>query len=336
MKSLWKCICAGLLCSVLILTACSNEINYSTTILETAAESKIISTSNLTTLFVTEGIANTAAVPEKETVSVREQEESINIDGLAHSYAKSLIRKLNNQDDKIKFRVVGMDSDDIIGMRGCMSSLYLLDMDFDGIPELFAGTFGNLGVGTYDIYKSDGTLIYTLFNIETPNGGYVFNNTIYYSTYNGFAGYVKAAQNLPSLQLKSKWPSEEDTADVEIITETGDVIMQQGITYDEFKDLFTKYLGVEYDLLFGEDKKIGVGVSMPNGIGKTIPNITIEEYKSRYFDNESSLYESGVSYPSVNGYLRVPDPENYTEEDIYNCLAELLSEYEKISRLQEE
>lgn len=334
MKLLRKFRFASLLCYVLILTACNNEITYSTTILGTGVESTIISTSNLTISSETESIINTATVLQNETLFVQEREESINIDELAHSYAKSLIRKLENQGDKIEFQVVGMDSDDIIGMRGCMSAIYLIDIDFDGIPELFAGNFGNLGVGTYDIYKSDGTLIYTLFNIEAPNGGYVFNDAIYYSTYNGFAGCVKVAEGLPALQLKSKWPSEEDIADVEIITETDDVIIQQGITYDEFKALFTKYLGADYDLLYGEDKKNGVGVSMLNGIEKTIPNITVEEYKSRYSDNEARLYESTAYYPSVNGYLRVPNPENYTEEDINNCLVELLTEYEELTAIQ--
>lgn len=336
MRLLRKFKFAGLLCSVIILTACSNEINYSATTKEVVGETTVISTPNFTVQYGTEVIANTAAVPEKETVSLQEQKESINVDELAHSYAKSLIKKLENQGDKIEFRTVGMNSDDIIGMRGCMSSLYLIDIDFDGIPELFAGNFGNLGVGTYDIYKSDGTLIYTLFNIEAPGGGEVFNNTIYYSTYNGFAGRVKVAQGLPSLQLKSKWPSEEDTADVEITTETGDVIIRQGINYDEFRALFTEYLGAEYDLLYGECEKNGVNVSMPNGIEKTVPNITAEQYKSRYSDNDVKLHGNTSFYPSVSGYLRVPDPENYTEEDVYNCLVELLSEYEKISRLQEE
>ena len=30
----------------------------------------------------------------------------------------------------------------------------------------------------------------------------------------------------------------------------------------------------------------------------------------------------------ISVYLRVPDPENYTEEDIYDCLLGLLQEYE--------
>ena len=33
-------------------------------------------------------------------------------------------------------------------------------------------------------------------------------------------------------------------------------------------------------------------------------------------------------YICIRDYLRVPDPENYTEEDIYDCLLGLLQEYE--------
>ena len=58
-----------------------------------------------------------------------------------------------------------------------------------------------------------------------------------------------------------------------------------------------------------------------------------EEYQKLIEDSFGISYESLQPIDLednryISGYLRVPDPENYTEEDIYNCLLGLLQEYE--------
>ena len=58
-----------------------------------------------------------------------------------------------------------------------------------------------------------------------------------------------------------------------------------------------------------------------------------EEYQKLIEDSFGISYDSlqpiDLEYNRyISGYLRVPDPENYTEEDIYNCLLTLLQEYE--------
>lgn len=81
-----------------------------------------------------------------------------------------------------------------------------------------------------------------------------------------------------------------------------------------------------------------------NGEKQVLDNPTLEEAENAfskflctdYSKLASISEEEEPPFVFARGYLRVPDPENYSEEDIYNCLVELLSEYEKISRLQEE
>lgn len=43
----------------------------------------------------------------------------------------------------------------------------------------------------------------------------------------------------------------------------------------------------------------------------------------------TTLYEQGTNIPVIRGAIQVPDPTNYAEEDLYNCLLPLLQQYEE-------
>ena len=74
-----------------------------------------------------------------------------------------------------------------------------------------------------------------------------------------------------------------------VITESGAVVTFENQSEDDIKALYKQYLNVDYAAL------------------------------------ERSTPEN--TYTVLRGHLAVPDPENYTEEDIYNCLVPLLNEY---------
>lgn len=264
------------LISLFVFTSCGNKDINKATISETVSESTVISV--------------TTSITESEIVL----EISTDMDKTAHIYTKSLMKKLENDKD---FGAVGKEPDDIIGMRGFNSVLYLIDIDFDGTPELFAGRVGTIGWGLYEVFKEDGSSMGNVYCSSMPESGVKANGYIYvFSGRNPYPGWVKLVSGFPSIHIMGFADFEGSGNDVQILDGSSEKILE-GLTFEEYKALYPEYLGVDYDVLTEH--------------------------------NETS------DYIFAEGYLRVPDPENYTEEDIYNCLAELLSEYEKILMFQE-
>lgn len=175
---------------------------------------------------------------------------------------------------------------------------FFLDTNFDGVPELFVGGYGTMGTGRYSIYDAaNGSKYGNAFFTHRLDGFCIANGSMYVSSGNNwYHGWTKLCVGLPSVHIKLS-SSETELYDVDISI-NGEKQTLEMLTFNEFKALYPKYLGVEYD-----DLQL---------IGK----------------------DEDIPFVYVRDYLRVPNPENYTEEDIYNCLVELLAEYEELATEQ--
>lgn len=111
----------------------------------------------------------------------------------------------------------------------------------------------------------------------------------------GQPGYVKISKNFPSVVI-SNWPV------IEINGNNCDIKIT-----DEF----------------GNVEEI---------IGKTFDDF--KKIVADFFNVEYDEFLKKTNYVCVNGSLIVPNSENYTEEDIYNCILELLNEYEELTAEQ--
>lgn len=84
-----------------------------------------------------------------------------------------------------------------MGLNTCLS---FLDIDFDGIPELFAGCNGIIGSGTKDVFKPDGTKFASDFTCASALGcGCIVDNVIYMPTGRNIpSGWYKLVDGTPS------------------------------------------------------------------------------------------------------------------------------------------
>lgn len=292
-----KCLFLKILILFSILTACTtNQGNvYNKTITDSKTKVENTSSEDLTENFA-EIISNKPEIKSQTTVIISKMPEnhSQSVRELSKIYAASIMDKLAaDSEDKYGFTPMNMEDD-----MSLNSVLCLIDIDFDGLPELFAGRVGTIGEGSFEVFKPDGSSIGTVTCASGLGYGVQADGYIYvFSGRNPYPGWVKLVSGFPSIHIMGFADLEGSGNDVQILDGSSEKILE-GLTFEEYKALYPEYLGVDYDALTEH--------------------------------NETS------DYIFAEGYLRVPDPENYTEEDIYNCLAELLSEYEKISQLQEE
>ena len=169
------------------------------------------------------------------------------------------------------------------------AELRLLDIDFDGVPELFTTSHGTMGTGGHSIYTADGQFygygLYTIcFSDFMTDGKAVYAPSGSNSTF----GYTKLAVGLPYVRTNGGGFFNGLETPVNICTD-GNKVETTISSEEEYQKLIEDSFGISYDSL-------------------------------QPIDLEYNRY--------ISGYLRVPDPENYTEEDIYNCLLTLLQEYE--------
>lgn len=287
--------------SLALLAGCSSEKmpdesvdDISETIPETVSEtiSEIITETSETT-FETTSETELTALSEETSESTSAEPPAPDTDAWAHNFAAAVFAELENNktsDEPTDLVAIsfeqGLDERDIMG-TSC-SQLFFLDVNFDGVPELFTGGYGMIGVGRYSIYAADGSSYGTdLFTCDTGMFS-VYDNCIYApSGSNSFPGFTKFVPGLP--QVHNNGTIEDRGNTVEIVNADGTKETLTDISAEEFNALFAEHLGADYDALY---------------------------------DEENALTEL-----CIGGVLRVSDPENYTEDDIYNCIAPLLEEY---------
>ncbi|MBQ8780631.1 MAG: hypothetical protein IJZ72_03015 [Oscillospiraceae bacterium] len=177
--------------------------------------------------------------------------------------------------------------------EGFNADIFLLDVNSDGVPELFAGTHGTMGNGNYTVFSADGTV----YGSDIFSWNFIdycqINETMYVKSGNNFyGGWVKLTEGLPSIYVHN-YDLEGSSNEVDF--RIGGEVKEKwtGLSFDEVKELYTEFLDVDYDKLKGQE-----------------------------------------DICHVRGVLEVPDPENYTKEDIYSCLEALTAEYEKNSPIK--
>ena len=295
--------------SLALLAGCSSESQpyeaseaITETVSETAAET-ILSENTETTESASETTSETEIITEETsaessaitTVSEETSESTQaepDTEAWAHNFAAAVFAELENNktsDTPTVLTPMPMEVDDTDIFAGFESELFFLDVNFDGVPELFAGGHGQIGTGRYSIYAADGSSYGNDLFSYVPDVYSVYDNCIYASSgSNAFPGYVKLVPGLPQIHIDGNMAEEGNT--VQIIDADGAETTLTDVSMEEYKALYSEYLGADYDAL---------------------------EDESNYASSE----------PCVVGTLRVPDMDNYSEEDIYNCIAPLLEEY---------
>lgn len=240
-------------------------------------------------------ISGTTVFSENEFTDISESTAamSLPIEDIAHAFAEQVFAALQNNktsDDSIPYAPIStaheIQSFDPEAME---AELRLLDIDFDGVPELFTTSHGTMGTGGHSIYTADGQFygygLYTIcFSDFMTDGKAVYAPSGSNSTF----GYTKLAVGLPYVRTNGGGFFNGLETPVNICTD-GNKVETTISSEEEYQKLIEDSFGISYDSL------------QPINL----------EY-NRY----------------ISGYLRVSDPENYTEEDIYNCLLTLLQEYE--------
>lgn len=240
-------------------------------------------------------ISGTTVFSENEFTDISESTAamSLPIEDIAHAFAEQVFAALQNNktsDDSIPYAPIStaheIQSFDPEAME---AELRLLDIDFDGVPELFTTSHGTMGTGGHSIYTADGQFygygLYTIcFSDFMTDGKAVYAPSGSNSTF----GYTKLAVGLPYVRTNGGGFFNGLETPVNICTD-GNKVETTISSEEEYQKLIEDSFGISYDSL------------QPINL----------EY-NRY----------------ISGYLRVPDPENYTEEDIYDCLLGLLQEYE--------
>ena len=173
---------------------------------------------------------------------------------------------------------------------GLCSIIAFCDINFDGTPELFAGQHDTRGHGNYSVYSKKGILA------DHVSCG-ICNMLISaedscYSRWGILAEqsshWLKFSEGTPEISVNGVFEDENSKFNVTVNLNNKENSYND-LTYTEVDNIFKREFGVTYTKL------------------KNTPDNYVK----------CSL-----------GHLEVPDPENYTEEDIYDCLLGLLQEYE--------
>ena len=227
-----------------------------------------------------------------DAVSVSGKNYSKVIHDLARIYTDKIMEKLADGSAEDGFAPIASGTDTSVGTQALNSVLYLADTEFDGIPELFAGVSGTVGAGKYDFYSQDGTLFGTIICRAGLDCGKAVDGAVYIdSGRNSYPGWTKLTAGCPSIHITDFTDFDGADNDVDIVMSDGTEKTLTGLTFDDVKALYPEYLGVDYDVL--------------------------------------AEPPAGAEYNCLEGALAVPDPDNYTAEDIYNCIEKLLNEYDK-------
>ena len=214
------------------------------------------------------------------------------IHDLARIYTDKIMEKLADGSAEDGFAPIASGTDTSVGTQALNSVLYLADTEFDGVPELFAGVSGTVGAGKYDFYSQDGTLFGTIICRAGLDCGKAVDGAVYIdSGRNSYPGWTKLTAGCPSIHITDFTDFDGADNDVDIAMSDGTEKTLTGLTFDDVKALYPEYLGVDYDVL--------------------------------------AEPPAGAEYNCLEGTLAVPDPDNYTEEDIYSCIEKLLNEYDK-------
>lgn len=281
--------------SLAVLAGC--YANENTEVSETTAtETSAAVTSESTAVTEITEIIETTAEVTTETVKY-----SSNVQDMAHVFANLIYEELENNKTSNTPTVlapVGIDREipeTGFDPEAFNADIFFIDTDFDGIPELFAGGHDIMGSGNYTIYTADGKSYGKGIFAHYFDAYCIADGCMFvHSGSTTFGGWTKLCDNLPTIFCNG-FLSDEKTNNMTLRYADGREQDFKDMTYDEVMDMYRKYLGIEYDELKFTEK-----------------------------DGE-------IPFIYTRGILEVPDRENYTEEDIYNCLAKLLTEYEELA-----
>lgn len=211
----------------------------------------------------------------------------------AHNFAKGVYAELENNktaDDPTPFAPISNNHEvTAFDIDAMCADIFFLDVNDDDIPELFVGGHGTMGNGRYSIYDVDGNCFGNDKFIWEIESFETDGQYLYApSGSNSLLGHTKLTQGLPKIYANG-FAFMNGTPTEATIETAGSKIVVTIDSQSDFENLYSQYLNTDYN-----DLKV------------------IDMNK----------------YICIRDYLRVPDPENYTEEDIYNCLLTLLQEYE--------
>lgn len=285
---------AVLLTAVLLMGCRNGTEEQSGTAAEASAETSAETAVQTEASAVTTAAETTAEVTEKPAPDVYSE----NVKTWAETFAGLVYAELENnktaENPTMLYPASSLEtSEEALFNAAFKADIFFIDTDFDGVPELFAGGHGITGTGSYTVYTADGG--------SYGNGTFAHYFDAYciadgcmfaHSGSTGFGGWTKLCDGLPTIFCNGLL-SDEKTNNMTLRYSDGREQDFNGLTYDEAMDMYRKYLNIDFDKLKIAD------------------------------DSEN------VPFAYARGVLKVPDPENYTEEDICNCLAELLAEYEK-------
>ncbi|MBQ8780629.1 MAG: hypothetical protein IJZ72_03005 [Oscillospiraceae bacterium] len=174
------------------------------------------------------------------------------------------------------------------------SDLIVWDVNNDGTPELLIGNHTTTGGMTLNIISADGTDM-GAFICNTSFDFREIDGELYtFSGMNSMPVWTKFSNGNMSLVVFKMTDSKNKLYYAYLYNGSTLLLQYNDITEEEFKKLITSHIGAEYD---------------------------------------EFLNAPSAQLAYVHRRLEVPDPENYTKEDIYNCLEGVFAEYEKNSSI---
>lgn len=234
-------------------------------------------------------------VSDSQTETTADQVKEDNV--TARKFAKMVFAELQDNktsDDPTTFAPIRSDRE--IPESGfdpeeLTADIILLDTNFDGIPELFTGGHGSMGTGRYTVYSADSGSYGNSCFTWWLEGFCIVDGDMYAST--GSAGSWGWVKLCDGLPSVrfDGWVADTGN-DVDVTMADGSEKRFSDISFDDAKALYIEYLGVDFDSLGSSDD---------------------------------------IPFIYVRDVLEVPDTDNYTEEDIYSCLAPLVEKYETMS-----
>lgn len=256
------------------------------------------------TMFVEDTTTETIGSEDSTTVAIHEDIKDVNtteatttgssnadtaeIELWSHNFAHALITDMIDGKAEI-IPIITEHEVAVFDVDAMLADIFLIDVNNDGLPEMFAGGHGTAGGGSYSIYDTSGNcwgtdiITWDVLSFETDG-----QNMYATSGSNASPGHTKIVEGLPQIHANGFAFIECNTTEVTIETVAGESINTTVTTTEEFEALYAQYLDVDYATL------------------STI-------------DEDTTVY--------VRDYLRVPDVNNYTEDDIYNCLVPMLNDY---------
>lgn len=247
---------------------------------------------DVTTIKSTESV-DTARIAETTDAAIAIKNDT---QKWGHTYARVLMEKLSRTTDVYGFTPISNEIDAETGMNGMLSIVYLMDVDMNGIPEMLAGTASMLDGCELDVYSCDGTYWGNIKCTWDIYDNLVVTDGVMYSICvgNNWSSIVKFEIGVPSVIT---YIQSNDMLNI-TVKQNEDVEKYDNFTKEQRKDIVNSVLCVDYDVLH---------------------NLWLEKNAN-----------NTNSFLCVQGYLQVPDPEDYNEEDIYNCIIDLLTKYEKL------